>query len=296
MKQLSIILAVFVQMNLAVAQVELQENIRYEGNTKLKISALGIVLTIPPGWYGGVGAGSPYLVLADEGDEMTIIVSADEMKEAEVLANLQQQIALDENISISPMGTVKKEGRRWWGDYRINGATQELKCYVEVKLGEHNIGAAMILMTYPAAFESGKRAVNQLISSMTFQAPVAAQANQSASRITQPWSDYLKGKSLRYYYTQGDFSDTDFIHLCSNGTFTRTKNTISGGVTGTGSMWGKDSGTWKASGQGDEGILTLNNQDGTQVEFKMHYREGTKGIGLYLNGYRYFVETSSQCN
>jgi hypothetical protein len=61
-------------------------------------------------------------------------------------------------------------------------------------------------------------------------------------------------------------------------------------------MWGKDSGTWKASGQGDEGILTLNNQDGTQVEFKMHYREGTKGLGLYLNGYRYFVETSSQCN
>ncbi|MCU0358402.1 MAG: hypothetical protein MUE95_12560 [Cyclobacteriaceae bacterium] len=296
MKPLSLTLLLVLKLSLATAQEELQENVRYEGNTKIKISALGIQFTIPSNWYGGVSAGSPYMVLADAGDEMTIIISADEMSEANVLREMQQQIALDENISIKPAGTIRKEGKRWYGDYSILGATQDLKCFVEVNLGDHNIGAAMILMAYPAAFDAGKRALSQLASSMQFTAPVAAPAATASTGPDKPYSDYLKGKSLKYYYTQGDFSDTDFIHLCSNGTFTRSKNTISGGVTGTGSMWGKENGTWKATGQGSEGVLTLYNQDGTQNEFRMQYREGTKGLGLYLNGYRYYVEGSSQCN
>ena len=121
----------------AYSQVELQENVRYEGNTKLVIPSLGIALTVPEGWFGGIATGSPYMVLADASNEVTIIISADEMKESEVFGEMQRQISLDETISISPIGLVQKEGKRWWGNYTINGATQEMKCYVEVKLGDY---------------------------------------------------------------------------------------------------------------------------------------------------------------
>lgn len=287
-------LAMFLTMPSA-AQTELQEDVRYEGNTHLTIPSLGLSFVVPPGWFGGVAKGSPFMVLADESNEVTIIITADEMKEENIAGEMQRQISIDEGLSISPIGMVKKEGRRWWGDYMIHGATQDMKCYVEVRLGEFNIGAGCIVLARPTAIEKGKLASTSLLKSMTFTEPQKPKV-AAAAGITQPWSDYLKGKSLKYYYTQGDFSDTDFIHLCSDGSFGRRKRTSSGGVTGTANMWGGNQGTWQASGQGDEGTLVLNNQDGTRAEFRLQYTQGTKGLGLYLNGYRYFVEASTQCN
>jgi len=279
----------------ASAQTELKENVRYEGNTQLVIPTLGITFTIPEGWYGGISTGSPFMVLADATNEVTIIITADEMIEDQIANDLQQKIALDESISISPIGTIQKEGKRWWGEYTISGAAQELKCYLEVKLGEFNIGAGCIVMAFPSSFENGKKTATAVLKSMTFNAPKQSQA-ATTSGIDQPWNSYLKGKSLKYYYTQGDFSDTDFIHLCSDGSFTRSKNTLSGGITGTGTLSDRNMGTWQATGQGDTGLLVLTFRDGTRTDFQIQYREGTKGRGLYLNGYRYYVEASSQCN
>lgn len=288
-------LLLIVTLTKGFAQTELKENIRYEGNTHLTISSLGISLIVPPGFFGGIPSGSPFMVLSDNSNEATIIVTADEMKEESVTRELNQRMSIDEGLSISPVGVVKKEGKRWWGDYKIHDATQDLQCYVEVRLGDFGIGTGCIVLATSSALDRSKKAATELLRSMTFRAPPQKQV-AGASGIEQPWGTYLKGMSLKYFYTQGDFSDTDFIHLCSTGTFTRSKSTVSGGSTGTGSMWGGDQGTWQASGQGNEGSLILNNRDGSQTEFKIQYREGTKGLGIYLNGYRYFSEASNQCN
>lgn len=277
------------------AQTELKENVRYEGLTSLVIPTLGITFTIPEGWYGGIASGSSFMVLADDTNEVTIIITADEMVEELVAPELQQTIALDETISISPKGTIQKEGKRWWGDYTINGVAREMQGYLEVRLGEFTIGAGCIVMALPSSFDRGKKAAAAILKSMIFTAPVQSQASAS-SGIDMPWNDYLKGKSLKYYYTQGDFSDTDFIHLCSDGSFTRRKNTVSGGITGTGTLYDKNMGTWQATGQGNVGSLILTFRDGATEQFQLQYGEGKKGRGLYLNGYRYFVEASTQCN
>lgn len=280
--------------SLSFGQTELKQDVRYEGNTHLTIPSLGISFIIPQGFFGGVAQGSPFMVLSDNSNEITLIVTADEMKEQSMMTEMQRQMSIDENLSISPLGPIKKEGKRLWGDYKVEGATQELKCYVEVKIGEYGMGAGCIAIALPSASERAKNASIQLLKSMTFKQATPEISN--AVGIAKPWSEYFKGQSLKYFYTQGDFSDTDFIHLCSNGTFTRSKNTLSGGSTGTGSMWGGDQGTWQATGQGTEGILILTNRDGTRAEFKIQYREGTKGLGIYLDGYRYYMEASSQCN
>lgn len=279
----------------AYCQTEMKENVRYESNTHLIIPTLGISFIIPPGFYGGVAPGSPFMVLADDSNEISIIITADEMKAETIPADMQRQMSIDEGLSISPIGMIKIEGKRWYGDYKVEGATQDMKCYVEVKLGDYNIGAGCIVIALPSAIARAKKAGIDVLKSMTFKAPQQPQVAQS-SGIDKPWNEYFRGKSLKYFYTQGDFSDTDFIHLCSNGTFSRSKSTVSGGSTGTGSMWGGDQGTWQAIGQGDEGSLILNNRDGTRSEFRIQYRQGTKGLGLYLDGYRYYTEASAQCN
>lgn len=276
------------------AQTEVAADVRYEGGTHLSIAALGLSFTLPSGFYGGVPQGSSVMILADNSNEITIIISADEMEAKNVFGEMQKQIPIDGGVYIAPTGMIKNEGNRWWGNYAVHGMPQETKGYGEIRLGEHGIGVGFIVLAFPASFDRAKKATEEFFSSLKFSPPQQTQAASSAG-INQPWDQYLKGQSLKYYYTQGDFSDTDFIHLCSNGTFTRNKRTSSGGVTGTGTMWGGNQGTWQASGQGDSGTLILYNQDGTRAEFRIQYGQGNKGTGLYLNGSRYYVEKSTQC-
>jgi len=284
----------------ASAQTELKENVRYEGNTQLIIPTLGITFSIPDGWFGGIATGSSYMVLADNSNEATLIITADEMSEDEVLGNLQQTIALDENISIMPVGTIQKEGKRWWGNYKVNGVPQEMKGYVEVRLGDFTIGSGCIVLALPVAFERGKLAATELLRSMKFIAPQQQTTQPSDATtnagINQPWSEYLKRKSLKYYYTQGDFSESDFIYLCSDGSFSRKTRTYSGGITGYGAMNNSYYGRWQATGQGGSGTITLFNQDGSRTEFRLEYGQGKKGMGIYLNGNRFFEEVTNECN
>jgi hypothetical protein len=277
------------------AQTEVQADVRYEGGSYLSIPLLGLSFTLPAGFFGGVPQGSSAMVLADNSNEITLIITADKMEEKNVFGEMQKQIPIEGSIYIAPIGMVKKEGRRWWGNYSVYGVPQEMKSYGEIRLGDHGIGVACIVLAFPAAFDRAKKAADEFFVSLKFTAPKETQV-AAASGINQPWNEYLKGQSLKYYYTQGDFSDTDFLHLCSNGTFTRNKRTSSGGVTGTGTMWGGNQGTWQASGQGDSGTLILLNQDGTRAEFRIQYGQGKKGTGLYLNGSRYYVEKSTQCH
>ncbi|MBX2968134.1 MAG: hypothetical protein KF803_02080 [Cyclobacteriaceae bacterium] len=277
------------------AQTELSENVQYEGNTRLKISSLGISFTIPSGWMGGVPQGSSVMVLAEASNEITLIVTASEMDEQSVFGELQKQIPIDGGISISPIGLVKKEGKRWWGNYRVDGVAQEMKGYVEARLGDHGIGVGCIVVALPSALERGKQGASQLLKSLTFTKPVTPTTNTTAAGITQPWSEYLRRKSLKFYYTQGDFSDSDFITLCSDGSYARKKRTYSGGVTGTGSLNSTDYGRWQAQGQGDSGTLILISQDGSRAELRIQYGQGNKGTGIYLNGSRYYAETTTEC-
>ncbi|WKZ60132.1 MAG: hypothetical protein QY309_01335 [Cyclobacteriaceae bacterium] len=294
MKQ-NILLALLCVSFVSVAQTELSENVQYEGNRQLKISSLGISFTIPSGWMGGVPQGSSVMVLAEASNEITLIVTASEMDEQSVFGELQKQIPIDGGISISPIGLVKKEGKRWWGNYRVDGVAQEMKGYVEARLGDHGVGVGCIVVALPGALERGKQGASQLLQSLTFAKPIVPTTNTQAAGITQPWNEYLKHKSLKYYYTQGDFSDSDFITLCSDGSYARKKRTYSGGVTGTGSLNSTDYGRWKAQGQGDVGTLTLTSQDGSQAEFRIEYGQGNKGTGIYLNGNRYYAEATNEC-
>ncbi len=279
----------------AFSQVELQEGVQYSENTSLLYSLHGISFKIPAGFSGSVPSGVSALVLTDPRKEITILLTADQFEENQVLEYLRNEIPLEQGISLIPTGTPEQQDKRWFGDYQVKGVAQEMRGYVEVRLGNFNIGAGCVVLALPNSFERGKTGAKDLLSSFQFREPVQTQY-ATAAGINQPWSQYLKGRSLKFYYTQGNFTESDFIHLCANGSFQRSKQSSSGGITGSGLVYGNNHGTWKALGDGDTGKLLLLHQDGTQSEFEIQYHQGNKGMGIYLNGYRYYAEMSNQCN
>lgn len=288
--KLLLILCFAVIRFLVVAQTEVQQGVQYESGTHLKVSSLGLKFKLPTGFTGGVPQGSTVMVIADASSAITILLTAEQMQESSILADLQQVIPIDGGVTISPRSVIKRDGKRWFGDYAVNGVSQEMKGYVEVRLGDHQIGVGCILVALPDAFDRGKRAATELLQSMVFMEPAGVDG------IDQSWNEYLKHKSLKFYHTQGDYSDSDFIYLCSNGSYSRQRRTSSGGGVGLGTMNSTDYGQWEAVGKGMLGKLILISQDGSRSEFDISYTTGNKGKGIYLNGNRYYEETTSECN
>jgi hypothetical protein len=274
----------------AQAQTELQQEVNYTGGTTLKISSFGFNFTIPQGWQGGVPAGSASLILVDALNEATIIISSTQTKASDMRAELQKQIDLGGGISISPIGLVNNSSDSWTGNYHVIGAKQEMKAFVHAKIGNYQNGIICIALTLPTAIDRAKSGVEQVMQTVQFYQP-----KQNATGVTKPWSEYFSNKSLKRYYTQGDYSESDFIYLCANGSFTRKTRSSSGGITGIGSINNSYYGRWQATGQGT-GVLTLMDQDGTRTEFQIQYGAGAKGTGVYLNGTRYYEEATSDCN
>ncbi len=293
MKNLGLILLIGIGFH-AFSQSELKEGVQYPENTSLVVSVMGITLKIPSGWSGGVPVGSSTLLLSDGSNESTIFVTADYLEEDKVLEYLRNEISLEQGVSLIPVGHVQQQGKRWSGEYRVNGVSLTMQGYVEVRLGKSNIGVGCVVISLPNAFEKGKSGAIELLNSIQFTEPNNSN-NTKAAGINQSWDQYLKGRSLRYYYSQGDFSETDFIHLCATGSFNRSKRSSSGGSTGYGAVSGNNQGTWNALGEGDTGKLILRFDDGTQAEFQIQYGQGNKGLGIYLNGSRYYAEISNQC-
>lgn len=285
---------IFILPLYAWSQTEIDYEVNYTENTKLVNSFYGISFKVPPGWFGKVPDGASALILAEKTDQMNIMIMFNEFEPDKLLAEMQQEMTF-QGITFVPDGNVSRDGMRWYGDYKVNGLQQEAKAQTDVRVGRYNTGIISILISPTASFEAGKKDLASLLSTVVFTPPKKPQYATTAG-ITQPWNEYLKGRSLKYFYTQGQFSDTDFIDLCGNGTFVRYNEAISGGYTGTGFVAGGEMGRWMATGQGDNGMLVLTKQDGVRLEFQIEYTNGSKGTGLYLDGKRYYIEASKQCN
>lgn len=290
MKRCLILLLGFIYIG-TNAQTELQQEVNYTGGTTLKISSFGFNFTIPQGWQGGVPAGSASLILVDASNEATLIISSTQTNASAMRAELQKQIDLGGGIAITPVGLISNSGDSWSGNYTVTGAQQEMKGYVHARLGNFENGIICIVLSLPTSIAKAKSAAVQLMQTVQFYKP--QQAENSAG--VKPWAEYLINKSLKRYYTQGDYSESDFIYLCANGSFTRHTRSSSGGVTGVGSISNSYYGRWQATSQGS-GVLTLIDNDGTQTNFQIYYGAGTKGTGVYLNNNRYYDEATSECN
>jgi hypothetical protein len=278
--------------SLLYGQTEIKEGVEYKGLSILTVSSLGLTLTIPENWTAVFPQGASALIIGSHDQQSTLIVTAESMDALSVQELMQQTSDLGNGIILIPKSSVSNRGNHFECEYSVNGSAQELNAFAEVLVGDFEIGVLGVVLSTPSSFESGKSGLQSLIQSVKFNKP---KPTFSETTVGVPWADYLRGKTLKYYYTTSGFSSQDYIYLCADGSFYRKSRDSSVSNLGTGSMRGSNQGRWAANGQGNSGTLQLVNSDGSSVNFQIHYGEGNKGTGLYLNGSRYYIDTNDQC-
>lgn len=274
------------------AQTEIAEGHRYEAGMLLKVESLGIQLEVPADHTAVLPQGSNTLVIISTDQEITLLVSADEMDLESSKKEMMQATNLGNGLSLIPAGDLWQDKQTLIGEYRVAGSPQPLKSLAQVQIGSHGIGLVAIMIATPSKFAAGETALGSLFSSLRFGKPATA----ATSAGNEEWATYLKGKALKYFYTSNGFSSTDFIYLCSDGTFLRKLDDSSVSNLGTGVMHSGNEGRWHATGTGNSGKLVLTSPDGSQSSYELFYGEGNKGKGVYLSGSRYYVDNNDRCN
>jgi hypothetical protein len=97
------------------------------------------------------------------------------------------------------------------------------------------------------------------------------------------WTNALAGRKLVNFYTGSGYREQKELRLCRNGVFQRRSE--SGGFGGGVSMasQGGGSGRWQASGPSHAGVLTLHDNGGGRMSYKLKLGQD----GVYLDGTRY---------
>jgi hypothetical protein len=167
---------------------------------------------------------------------------------------------------------------------------RQAKGYAIGRLSPFQSGAVVVGVSETADYSPDfEQQIIQFAKQIQFFAPKSA-TNSNGS--IGEWSTYMKGRKLVYMKSETGFYMKINIYLCSDGSFRYSDN--SGGF-GNGASIAANAGytgKWQANGNGNNGTLTLNYNDGSTKTYNTEIRDD----GLYLNGTRYFRDTNDLCN
>ena len=145
----------------------------------------------------------------------------------------------------------------------------------------------MALSTDQKSAEIAFKAAIELGQTLTFFAP-------KKSAQTSNLRSLFAGKKLSYFYRGNGYSESKKIWLCPSGAYIYKSESFSNSQLGTGSTSSNSRGTWQIKETGISVQLILNRDDGGVGEYEVSAREASNEIGL--NGDRFFVENSNECN
>jgi hypothetical protein len=101
------------------------------------------------------------------------------------------------------------------------------------------------------------------------------------------------GKRLSYMQTLNGYSETRIIWLCKSGDYTSQTGSNSSSAVSIGTIQGKNYGTWEVKYVGELIYLILRSQTGELYQYTV---TGQSSNAVGLNGVRYFVANSDECN
>jgi hypothetical protein len=270
---------------------------------------LGLSLTIPSGWQGAWPQGVEAFVLKKEDAQDTILIQAEQIDKQSIVAMMNQPIMLDAGLTLIPIGKTEEQAGVITGQYSVTGQYANSKAQIKSLIGKHGISVALIGI----GFSQGEpqKTLAQLSKTVQFKAPQTAHQTNTTreSNNGTPWSDYMRGRYIVYYYTGSGYHEEDHIWLCSDGTYFRSNSSGGFGGGASGAFGGKASGQWQVTGSMPaEGTLTLTTGPGvsrgdttfgsweeqtgpSQASFKLSLQDNK----LYLNGSKWFRDSNKRC-
>jgi hypothetical protein len=289
--------------------VELSPGGVYPEGTTVQSSGLGLSLSIPTGWLGTLPQGVEALILKKQGAQDTILIQAEQIDKQSIIAMMNQTIMLDAGLTLIPIGEAVEKAGVITGQYSVTGQYANSKAQIKSLIGKHGISVALIGI----GFSQGEpqKTLTQLSKTITFQTPQSVPQGNTARSTGSgtPWSDYMRGRYIVFYYTGSGYHEEDHIWLCSDGTYYRSNSSGGFGGGASGASGGKASGQWRVTGtMPGEGVLTLTTGPGvyrgdtsfgsweeqtdpSQASFTLSLQDNK----LYLNGSKWFRDSNKQC-
>jgi len=263
----------------------------------------GLSFTIPEGWLGGVPAGSAAFVMGSETQPGVIIALTHQGSTTdEVLAELDQPVALDEGVTMQVQGQPQVDDPWVKAQIIASDGAQMLPGYLMALVREDGPGALFIAFGQASA-NFYRKLVAGLAGSLKLtppQAPVEpSQLDTSKlvedSPLAQQWRGRLAGKkvSFRESYSSGGMSggyalSRDY-YLCSDGRFayrdTSSMAVYVEGYSASSASPEYAEGRWRVVTQEGQAMLELRWGDGRITYRALDHAEGR----TYLDGERWFV-------
>lgn len=260
----------------------------YAGPKSFSSSQDGLAFTLPKGWSGIV-----------EGEYFGIIDPKDKGQNGLVLlwvtkGSLQDaREAMASNIPIGasilkPKSKITTRKNVLSANYSVLRGELLTEATITTRVAHGTIVA--IIAAYSPR---GKKAVLELnkalLGSLRVTKPKTATVASTASSDT--WQKWLTGARLTRFSNGSGYAEKESYTFCPNGSFYRSFNASSASVNGTGAAAANNSGSWSATGSGNEGVIILKFANDTVDRTAVKYHDGK----TYWGGTRYFYE-ANKCN
>lgn len=287
------------------AAEELGPGVLYQPGTQLKVSTIGVQLSVPGGWQAILPQGSEVLVMEPVNQLARMIVSAIPDSTVETLkAAIAQPQPLDNLTVLQPSGAITHSNGVYRQQFEYQGYNpQNLAASAFVKLG-NNATAVFVIMLEPKGQGLVEKTAQKLIESLRFnkiasntQAVTQSNTSNTDSQQNIDWNKNLRGRTLRYLKTGNGLSVDKRINLCSNGQFfysDQDSYLSSGAVSNFSSVaQSNQAGRWQIS----TNQLLLNWNDGSTSRYTLsrQYVKKWGEWGTFVDDQRWFNVANEVC-
>jgi hypothetical protein len=252
---------------------------------------LGFTARVPNGWEGTLPRESEVFMLSSTSTtygEIFIFGNPDGNLNG-ILEKWKNGVALTESIKLKATNPTINDGMLTseviaTGDYINKG----YKGFAVARCNPDGPCVIALLVAPVQFYESVKTIVSDFMKSSTFEAP----ANISIYADFD-WKDFLSNKVLITYQSMQGGVKENMIHLCADGTFQSDLKHTGMFKDQNPRYRGKNTGTWKLSGNGPVTTITFTFKDKklSPIEAELTIEDEK----ILSNGERYYVGHSDKC-
>ncbi len=262
----------------------------YQGPVSFSSPPDGLAFSLPKGWAGGMdGEFFGIVDPKDKGQNGIVLLWSTKGTLDDARKTTASAIPV-KGVGLRPKSKIARSKKGLKATYTVVGGGALTEATVTARVAHGTIVA--IIAAYSTV---GKKSVAGLTKSL-----------EASIRITKPkvvaqsagngggadsWQKFLTGARLTRFSTGSGYSEKESYTFCPNGTFYRSFGASSSSGNGSGAAQANNSGRWKATGQGNNGVIILHFANDSVDRSAVEYRNSK----TYWGGTRYFYEPS-KCN
>ncbi len=267
----------------AIAE-EIQAGAEYIGPKHLSIEKIGVSFDLPAGWKGGLPQGEDTFLIARDGIEGYIFITAEQTTVAQAQAALSQPLPVAPLV-MTPKGAPTVSGSHITNDYTVTGGVTPLEGRATAKIGSTGWGVMVLAVSTSTDLPVFTKAAAEIVRSVKIVKPKVPKVVPGTTG--GHWGAMLAGKRVVRFFHGSGYSEQQQFLMCPDGRFAYSLEGGGFNLDGaSGAFQSKQGGKWSATGTPAGGTLTLNYNDGRSAVYQLSEQDGK----LMLDGQRWLRE------